>query len=129
MTLWKWDNWDGMWDVSEEPPMAPCVLPVRGPDGWLEALVSPEDRDYLSQWSWGWKRSRGGLIYARRNFRWAGGQSSIYMHYEVMARKGKHKPPTPRHTVDHMNRNTLDNTRPNLDWATPEEQEMNKCSR
>lgn len=45
---------------------------------------------------------------------------------KVMRRKGEKKP-TPKHTIDHINRNPFDNRRANLRWATRAEQIANQC--
>lgn len=95
--------------------------------------VSPEDYEYLSQWSWSYKRStrkHGENIYAKRSVSiWENGVRvktiSIYMHHVVLERMGI-KPRTSRHTADHINCDTLDNTRENLRWATRRQQNRNQ---
>lgn len=102
-----------------------------GADCQYSVLVSPEDLERLTRWRWNFKRSRGGLIYARRStpLPRVGGkqpQKTVLMHIYILEVLMGLPRPSPIHTGDHRNRNTLDNRRENLRWATPQEQEANK---
>jgi hypothetical protein len=87
------------------------------------ALVDPEDYKELSGYPWqfyeGKKNSRAAVRYY--------GNKIIYMHRQIMdAPKGT--------IVDHKNRNSLDNTKGNLRFATPSQNACNAerrkgCSR
>jgi hypothetical protein len=109
-----------------------------GRDSQYECKVSDEDYDYLIQWCWSFKRSSkkyGYSIYARRGGSVGNHRSGDYrhktiqMHWVVMARKGEPSPPTPEHTVDHKDGDTLNNQRDNLCWATKKEQTANRRRR
>lgn len=79
------------------------------------AIVDDEDFEYLSKFKWQAIPKGGDRVYARRSKRIGsrseGKQLSFYMHREVTnAKKGEY--------VDHINHNTLDNTRNNLRKCT-----------
>lgn len=109
-----------------------------GKHNQYECRVSEEDYDYLIRWCWSFKRSSRKytqLVYARRggsigNHRKGDRRhKTILMHHEIMARKGEPDPPTPEHTVDHRDGDTLNNERDNLMWATKKEQAANRRRR
>lgn len=102
-----------------------CHIPL-GLAGRYEAIVSVEDYAFLTQWRWTFKRSRGGKVYARRHRRVEGQRETVLMHNVVLLERMKRERPTPEHTGDHDNRNSLDNTRINLKWATKSEQGKNR---
>lgn len=96
--------------------------------------VSDEDYQYLMQWKWNYKISRcknGRKVYARRGGgRFADGRirPTILMHNVVLERARGPKP-SDVHTGDHGDRDSLNNRRENLNWATPSEQGKNRdCS-
>ena len=110
----------------------PCR--IYAPCGELFALVDEIDFAWASQWRWSAKWSRGGTkVYLRRvahlttqpddyvdgrrvRYRL---QQTIWLHREIILRKGD-VPPSPAHTlVDHENGDELDCRRENLRWATP----------
>lgn len=109
-----------------------CEIPL-GRKGLYVAIVSAEDYPILSRYKWNYKRSRGGGIYARRSktigSRKDGTRTvrTILMHVAVMELTGEPRP-TPEHTPDHKNRNSLDNTRTNLRWACRKAQYQNSSS-
>lgn len=85
------------------------------------ALVSDEDYQELSKYKW-W----GHLDYSTRNTtrtiyvrRYGKHRRMHYLHREIMGDK-------PGMFVDHINRNTLDNTRENLRHLTPRESVLNR---
>lgn len=108
----------------------PCR--IYAPDGELFALVDEIDFAWAAQWRWTPHWSRGGTkVYMRRT----GSEKlqvgtrtvrfrryfTIWLHREVLIRKGE-LPLTPLHKIaDHLNGDELDCTRENLTWATVEE--------
>lgn len=94
--------------------------------------VDDRDLEWLLQWSWSFKKSRTGLVYAARcltlGSRTDGTRynTCLTMHKALMVDRWGKPPPTPDHSVDHRDRNTLRNTENNLGWATRQEQEANK---
>lgn len=73
-----------------------CVSTFHGPDG--EQYVSPIH----------------GHVVRNRNRT----QKNVFLHQEVMERKGD-KPPTPRHVIiDHIDRDSMHCRRHNLEWET-----------
>lgn len=71
-----------------------------------QVLISPEDADYLQQWSW----SLNGR-YASRGIRRGGKYKKILLHRVVAQRSGWN---IADKEIDHINRNSLDNRRDNL---------------
>jgi hypothetical protein len=100
---------------------------IIGRSRHYETQVSDEDYDYLTQWPWTFAVShpKGGLVYARRSIRVGGDNITILMHRVVLERAGLVRP-SPAHTADHDDGNSLNNQRGNLRWATGPEQAMNR---
>lgn len=76
------------------------------------ALVDDADYDWLNQWNWYAKRPwYGGHFYAARGPRKNGKRTTVYMHRLITN--------CPRdYEVDHINADTLDNRRANLEIVT-----------
>lgn len=89
----------------------------------LWALVDRADYQFLIQWRWSPKFSRGAKkFYLRRNvqvgIKSCRVQKTLFLHTAVMQRMGC-IPPTEKHIlVDHINGDGLDCRRANLRWAT-----------
>lgn len=82
------------------------------------AIVSHEDFERLSQFSWHASPTSTGRHYAARS----DGRTTIYMHREVLgAQRGQE--------VDHINRDGLDNRRLNLRFASRLLQSINQPAR
>lgn len=99
-----------------------------GENNQYETLVSEEDYDYLIKWKWNYKVSSsryGKRVYARRGG--GKGRQTILMHNEVLERKTGMKP-GPGFTGDHKDRNSLNNQRENLDWASRRRQNQNQTN-
>jgi hypothetical protein len=90
--------------------------------------ISNEDNDsILLGYTWYfWKGGKkgGGYICSRP----PKSDRTIYLHHLIMERTGIPKP-TPNHSIDHINRDKLDNRRSNLRWATQSEQNENTGKR
>ena len=91
-------------------------IPLWGRGGAIRAYATVSDDDYadLIQYRW-YLGSRG---YARRTWREGGVWHEEQMHRRIMK--------NPDLTVDHINRDRLDNRRENLREATTQEQSDNK---
>lgn len=85
--------------------------------------ISDEDYAYLTQWLWTFAVSHrgGGLIYIRRSIRVGDYNKTILMH-RVILERAVGAPPSDRHTCDHLDGDTFNNQRYNLEWATHSEQ-------
>lgn len=83
----------------------------------LEAIVSPEDYDYLRCFRWTFSKG-----YARR---WTGG-SYIHMAWEVAQRMGLVLPPGGEY--DHLDRYPLNNTRENISVSTRSLNNINRSN-
>ncbi|HLH94989.1 MAG TPA: HNH endonuclease [Xanthobacteraceae bacterium] len=90
--------------------------------------MSDIDYDFLMQWLWTFAVShRGGdLIYARRSIRVGDANVTILMHRVILRERMGLEPPTPRHTGDHRDGDSLNNQRSNLRWLTPKQQMANR---
>lgn len=116
---------DPEWDPSEMESDwdAPCR--IYGDDsGEIFALVDRIDYQWLSQWKWSPKFSRGGRkFYLRRNVqvgpRKFRTQKTLFLHTAVIQRMGL-KRPSPEHSLcEHKDGDSLNCTRDNLCWVTP----------
>jgi hypothetical protein len=89
-------------------------IPLTAADGTVRAhaLVDSDDFAWLNQWTW--RLSHSG--YVRRG----GGRRGVHisMHRQIMGQ--------PSQTVDHIDRNPLNNRRSNLRLATYAEQSQNR---
>ena len=108
-----------------------CIIPL-GRNGQHEAIVSEEDYAFLTQWRWSFKVSSwqyGRKIYARRHQRIDGVRHTVLMHILILRERLKRRQPTDLHTGDHFNRDSLNNTRSNLRWASKRTQVKNQKPR
>jgi hypothetical protein len=100
------------------------LIPLSGKHGvGLFAIVSDEDFDRVSIRTWNahldyTTRNTRRNIYAKRK---VGTNKNVYLHHEIIGKK-------PGLVVDHINRNTLDNTRENLRHVTFRENALNHSS-
>lgn len=107
-------------------PPAPQRLPLSWPG--LSATVDEIDYPVLSRVGWQAHRNPFGKIYAKTTLMIGGRKRAFYMHRLVLCRVCP--PPTLAHTlVDHLNGDSLRNTRDNLRWATVAENNANKHGR
>ena len=99
-----------------------------GARGQYKVKVDARDYAWVTQWRWTfmrWSWRYGTSIYARRCVRRGGRKVTLYMHTEILIhRMGLPRPP--KRTGEHININSLDNTRRNLAWATRSEQRVNQ---
>lgn len=97
----------------------------------FECVVDYDDYLYFSQWLWVPKIDRKPnttLIYFRRAVStYAGGERtgaySVYLHIEILKRKAGY---IEGKICDHIDRNTLNNRRDNLRWATHAQNNFNR---
>lgn len=91
------------------------------------AKVSHEDYEFVVEYKWNFKRSRGGNIYVRRGGGRYNGvlRPTILLHNVILDRMGMPRP-SEEHTGDHANRDTLDNRRDNLRWMDRSGQNKNR---
>lgn len=85
------------------------------------ALVDDADYDWLMQWKWFARASRG-KFYAMRKIKTAKGRGHVFMHNIIL-------PPDNERRPDHINGNGLDNQRGNLRLATQLENTHNAGAR
>lgn len=104
----------------------PRRIPV-GAKAQYSTLISNEDYEAVSANRWTYKLSHppSGAVYARRHFRVRGRRYTLLLSHFILERAGIARP-SPIHTADHKNRNTLDDRRENLHWLTPKEQAKNR---
>lgn len=85
----------------------------------FEALVDADDFEYLSQWKWRAALKSGGQVYARRTAHIGDERIEILMHRVVTSAP-------PGVVVDHINRNSLDNRKANLRFASDAQNTWNR---
>lgn len=89
-------------------------------DDTIFCLVSPEDYNWVTQWRWQftWDKHKR-KKYATRSTTLPGRKRvKIYLHKEILKRSGKVQPSPKHHIGDHMDGDSLNDTRGNLEWAT-----------
>jgi hypothetical protein len=85
-------------------------------------IVSDEDYDRLSQFTWHVMKTKFNKLYARRWSDSSKNKKAISMHREVLN--------APEHSeVDHINHDTLDNRRDNLRLCTRQQNTQNRKSK
>lgn len=89
------------------------------------AIVDDEDFEWLSRWKWHayWNKNTKSF-YAQRNIRILKKTICIIMHRLIMGLNPKERP-----VVDHINHDTLNNTRNNLRVTTPSGNQQNRLNR
>jgi hypothetical protein len=87
------------------------------------AIVDDECFEYLNQFKWQCRVSRGGGEYATRSVRIGKKVTRVSMHRVIMGIDGLDYR---KIQVDHINNNTLDNRKENLRLVTPSQNQMNK---
>lgn len=120
-------------DPNEIPGMgvvkpAPCRI-YGSNDLLLCALVDEVDYQFLVQWRWSPKWSRGKRkVYLRRVLHEGSRNDRVqrteFLHHAVMKRKGAPRP-SPSHIIDHLDGDGLNCQRDNLVWATLKENRAN----
>lgn len=96
-----------------------CTIMASRKDEWFEVLVDESDAEFLSQWAW--RVDSNG--YAHRNE----GTAQKNLKHVLMHRFITNAPDGL--TVDHVNRNRLDNRKANLRFATKADQAKNASLR
>lgn len=108
----------------------PCNLGRGNEQTIIYSKISLEDKDHILNinrtWYF-WKggnsvKNPGGYIMATINYK------SVYLHHIIMERMGIPKPGE-GYSIDHINRNKLDNRRENLRWASQSVQNSNTSKR
>lgn len=93
-----------------------------GSEGQFTVSVSDCDLAHLTQWRWNFIRAHKGIYARRRSSR--GSRQSAYTlqmsHYVLEQRMGQPRP-SEKHDADHIDGNTLNNTRENLRWLHQKE--------
>ena len=93
---------------------------------WLSrqrvTIVSAEDSDFAAD-LWQFHRDQRGRPYVYRQIAANGHRLGLYLHRAIMLRVSP--PPSPKHVVDHISGNSLDNRRSNLRWASQSENRNN----
>jgi hypothetical protein len=112
--------------LNEEPAaVAEELFIYLGARELFKAKVSPEDYSFLlSMGAWSYVVNRGNNIYARRGTGHRG--RTTIMKHRIVCERAHGPPPSPIHTPDHRDWDTLNNTRENLRWRTPKEQRMHQ---
>jgi hypothetical protein len=108
--------------------MTTCTIPI-GARGQYRVKVDAADARFLTQWTWSFSRAvwrYGANVYACRCVRRGGRKVRLYMHTAILEERMGLPRPSAAHQADHLDRNTLDNTRGNLRWVTRSQQNANR---
>lgn len=100
-------------------------------DDSIFCIVSEEDYAWCQQWRWQfvWDRWKTKKYACRSTTLAGGGREKLYLHKEILKRKGD-IPPTPKHTIgDHNDSDSLNNRRDNLEYVTPKQNAERKRSK
>lgn len=88
------------------------------PRGYV-ALVDDSDYERINKHRWSVQVVRGGVVYACRSEYRDGKKRTVLMHREIIGAG-------PGQMVDHIDRDSLNNTRANLRFCTPRENQQNR---
>jgi len=107
-----------------------CRVYLSPHDDSVFAVVSPEDLTWCQQWKWHFRYDKHKTkMYATRSTWENGRRKTLYLHKEILKRKGD-VPPSDKHTIgDHGDSDSLNNKRNNLEWVTPKENAERKRSK
>jgi hypothetical protein len=102
-----------------------CRVYLCNRDDSIFAIVSPEDLAWANQWKWTttWDKHKK-KRYATRTTRTKDRPTphKIYLHKQILSERMAEIPPSAKHTIgDHVDSNSLNNKRCNLEWVTPTE--------
>lgn len=100
------------------------------PDASILFKLDREDYEWALQWRWGTVlNKRKTAHYVSRPTRLKGKPIRVYLHKEILKRSGL-LPDSGDHTIgDHIDGDTLNNTRANLRWATASMNALNTKKR
>lgn len=101
-----------------------CRVYLSPNDDSIFCVVSPEDYLWCLQWKWQftWDRHRV-KKYATRSTTYAGGRRvKLYLHKLILSERMGEIPPSEKHTIgDHLDSESLNNCRDNLEYVTPKQ--------
>jgi hypothetical protein len=104
-----------------------------GANADVECAVDEEDYLFFTRWMWTIKTNKDGTKpYFRRaisRYDVLGkreGADTVYLHIEILTLKVGPPPTRKRCIADHLNGNSLDNRRDNLEWVTKRQNNQNR---
>ena len=119
-------------------PTLTRTIPI-GARGQHTVVVDAQDYAYLTHWRWSFMISRwryGAKVYARRSVRVRdaaaprrGRNVTLLMHRVILTERMGLAPPSAAHEGDHIDVDSLNNTRANLRWSSRAEQNANQRRR
>lgn len=96
-----------------------------GANGQHRTRISPEHVASVTKWRWQYKVSahkHKKKVYAKRTTRIGGRKVTILLSHFILIECMGVPRPSPLHTADHINDDSLDDTKENLQWLLPSEQ-------
>jgi hypothetical protein len=97
------------------------IMKIQHHDGYIHSVIDTEDFPKIKDYTWHYTSN----AYVSRTIRVDGSYKALYLHNFIMGRL-EHTGKGSKESIDHINRNGLDNRKENLRLITQTEQNLNQ---